>query len=226
MFATTELPKIPTQQFWNASRLALFCRHAKPVEFASGEHIISPGEQSNFLYLIEQGKVNMCYYTDTGTSIIVFRDGPGELLGSKNLFPAPNASQLFYAVAATDVRAWAIRRENFAVLLQEDFDFVIQLLSRISLHIDILERKLVHSMTLSAHHRIVMMLLELSEQSNHRTINTATVFVTQQELGDMLSLSRQTTVVCLKSLQEKGIIKTSRGQIDICNLENLRQEIL
>lgn len=226
MFTTLDLPKIPTQQFWTASRLTSFCRHAKPLEFSPGEHIISPEEQSSFLYLIEQGKVNMCYYTDTGTSIIVFQDGPGELLGSKNLFPAANANQLFYAVAATNVRVWAIRRENFAVLLQEDFDFIIQLMSRISLHMDILERKLVHSMTLSAHHRIVMMLLELSEQSNHRTTNTATVFVTQQELADMLSLSRQTTVVCLKTLQEKGILKTSRGQIDICNLENLRQEIL
>lgn len=223
---TMDLPKIPTQQFWTAPRLELFCRHAKPVEYLSGEHIFSPGEQSNFLYLIERGKVNMCYYSDNGAAIIVFQDGPGELLGSKWLFNTSNAGQLFYAVAATDVRAWAIRRENFAVLLQEDFDFVIQVLSRFSLHMDILERKLLHSMTLSAHHRIVMLLLELSEQSNHRTTNTATVFVTQQELSDMLSLSRQTTVVCLKNLQEKGILKTSRGQIDICNLENLRQEIL
>lgn len=226
MVVTTDLPKIPTQQFWTASRLELFCRHAKPVEFSSGQHIFSPGEYSNFLYLIEDGKVNMCYYSSSGSAIIVFQDGPGELLGSKGLFNHSNAGQLFYSIAATDVRAWAIRRENFVVLLQEDFDFVVQLLSRFSLHMDILERKLLHSMTLSAHHRIVIQLLELSEQSSHRTTNTATVFVTQQELADMLSLSRQTTVVCLKSLQEKGILKTSRGQIDLCNLENLRQEIL
>ena len=114
----------------------------------------------------------------------------------------------------------------FVVLMQEDFDFVVQLMSRMSLHLDILEKKLLHSMTLSAHHRIVMLLLELAEQTSHRTTNTATIFFTQQELSDMLSLSRQTVVVCLKNLQEKGIIKTSRGQIELCNLENLRQEIL
>lgn len=221
-----ELPKIPTQQFWTTPRLELFCRHAKPVEFTAGEHIFSPGELSNFLYLIERGKVSMCYYSDSGASVIVFQDGPGELLGSKGLFNSSNTGQMFYAVAATDVRAWAIRRENFVVLMQEDFDFVVQILSRFSLHMDILEKKLLHSMTLSAHHRIVMLLLELAEQSSHRTTNTATVFFTQQELSDMLSLSRQTVVVCLKNLQEKGIIKTSRGQIDLCNLENLRQEIL
>lgn len=222
----TELPKIPTQQFWTASRLTAFCRHAKPIEFSGGTHIFSPGEYSNYLYLIESGKVNMCHYSENGASIIVFQDGPGEILGSKGLFNGPRAAQQFFAVAATDVKAWAIRRENFVVLLQEDFDFVEQVFSRFSLHMDILERKLLHSMTLSAHHRIVMQLLELSEQTNHRTTNTAVVFITQQELSDMLSLSRQTTVVCLKNLQEKGILKTSRGQIDLCNLENLRQEIL
>ena len=226
LFPVAELPKIPTQQFWTASRLTSFCRHAKPIEFAAGEHIFSPGEYSNYLYLIESGKVNMCHYSENGASIIVFQDGPGELLGSKGIFNSVRATQLFYAVAATDVKAWAIRRENFVVLLQEDFDFIEQVFARFALHMDILERKLLHSMTLSAHHRIVMQLLELSEQTSQRTTNTAVVFVTQQELSDMLSLSRQTTVVCLKTLQEKGILKTSRGQIDICNLENLRQEIL
>ncbi len=217
-------PAFSSDKFWTAPRVEKFCSCAVPVEYKKGEHIITPEKHVNSLYLIETGKVNMCYYASTGATIIVFQDGPGELLGCKDVFG--DGDPTLYAIAATNVRTWMIGREELFSLLRDDFQFVLRTCTRLSFHLDILEQKLTRSLFLSAHQRLVLTLLDLAKRSGRRTADTAQIRVTQQELSDMLSISRQTTSICLKNLQRKNILHTSRGRIDICSLEDLRQEIL
>jgi CRP-like cAMP-binding protein len=182
-----------------------------------------PVNPAKDIFLIESGKVSMCYYTDVGTTVTIIQDGPGEFLGVKGAFR--ETERKFYAIADTDVRVWRIGRENFYALLREDFDFVLRVFSRFSLHLDTIERKMLNFF-LSAKNRMVLTLLELGEQSEHKTDSYAQVSITQQELSNLLSVSRQTTFACLKELQDKGIIKTKRGLIEICDTSALRRELL
>lgn len=49
------------------------------------------------------------------------------------------------------------------------------------------------------------------------------LFVPQDQLGSMLSISRQTTNHILKDLAEKGFIKVAYGEIEIINLADLKR---
>lgn len=220
--ASDPLPAFPGHEFWTEDRVARFCRDAVPQEFRVGAFILSPDDPPQACFLLESGTVSMYYYSSEGNVITHARYGPGELLGVKGLFITP--TRLFHTVADGRVRVWKLPYEKFRNLLREDFDFVEWHFRRVFSRLDNLERKNLNSALLSAHCRIALTLLELSEHTENRKDNTADVAITQQELSNMLSITRQTTGVCLKNLQSKGILATKRGKIEIRDLAALRQE--
>lgn len=218
------LPIFPDHEFWTGPRVERFCRVAVPIEYRSGAFILSPEDPPKALFLIESGKVSMYHYSIKGDIVTFDKAKPGDLLGTKGVFIKPE--RLFYTIADSDVRVWKISHEDFLTLLREDFEFAVWQFSRAFSRLDLLERKMLNSVLLSAHHRIVLALLELSDQSEQKTEHSAVIFITQQEISSMLSVTRQTTGACLKDLQDKGILKTKRGQIEICDLAALRREVL
>ncbi len=223
-FPPKTLPSFSGHEFWTAPRVSKFCRDATPMEYRAGAFILSPDDPPRAIFLIESGMVTMYYYSSEGNVITHARYGPGELLGVKGLFITP--TRLFHSVANCNVRVWKLPYEKFLNILREDFDFVEWHFRRVFTRLDNLERKNLNSVLLSAHCRIALTLLELSENAEVKTENSAVVSITQQELSNMLSITRQTTGICLKELQNKGILITKRGKIEICNLAALRLETL
>ena len=146
-------------------------------------------------------------------------------MGVKGAF-RENAERLFHAIAETDVRIWKLSKEQFFDLLRQDFQLVLQTFERFYYHLELIERNMLNSVLLSAHHRLVLALLELADQAGVPGENTARISITQQELSNLLSVSRQTTAACLKDLQDKGLLKTGRGWIELYDLDALRQEVL
>lgn len=219
------LPEFPDQPFWTPTRVSAFCSEATPISYRKGSVIFFPEDFSKYVFLIESGRVNTCYYSPAGAVITLFQDGPGEVMGVKGAF-RQDAERLFHAVADTDVHIWKLPRESFFVLLRSDFQFVLQTFERFSYHLELIERNMLNSVLLSAHHRLVLALLELADQVERTDTNSVRISITQQELSNRLSVTRQTTSACLKDLQAKGLLKTGRGWIELFDPEALRQEVL
>ena len=217
-------PSFPEHEFWTSSRIEKFCNAATPLEFREGAFILSPDDPPNALFLIETGRVSMYYYSNEGSVITYSHAGPGELLGTKGVFIKPE--RLFYTIADCDVRVWKISHKAFLTLLQEDFEFVCWHFSRAFSRLDNLERKMLNSALLSSHRRLALTLLELSDRAENRTENTAQIAITQQELSNMLSVTRQTIGTCIKDFQDKGILQTKRGKIEIFDLKALKAEMM
>lgn len=219
------LPAFPDQSFWTFARIRAFCADATPISYRKGSVIFFPEDFSKYVFLIEYGRVNTCYYSPAGAVITLFQDGPGEVMGVKGAF-REGAERLFHAVAETDVRIWKLKKERFFDLLRSDFQFVLQTFERFSYHLELIERNMLNSVLLSAHHRLVLALLELADQVERTDGNPVRISVTQQELSNRLSVTRQTTSACLKDLQDKGLLKTGRGWIELFDPDALRQEVL
>lgn len=222
--SSRSFPVFPNHEFWTQDRVEKFCRLATPIDFRSESFILSPEDPPSSVFLIEYGRASLYHYSSDGSTIIHARYGPGDLLGVKGAFFKP--LRLFHTIADLDTRVWELPHKLFHDLLQEDFDFVVWFLTLVLNRLDILERKMLDSALLSTHHRLALTLLDLSAQSPHQTENSVLLSLTQQDLSNMLSVTRQTTGACLKDLQDKGILKTKRGQIEICDLAALKMETL
>lgn len=221
---STNLPVFPNHAFWTAPKIEAFCSKAVPVKFSCGTFILSPEAPPGALFLLETGSASMYHYSESGDVVTFSQAKPGDLIGTKGVFI--QQERLFYTIADSDVCAWKINHESFLALLREDFEFVLWHFSRAFHRLDVLERKVLNSLLLSAYHRLVLTLLELIGRSPQKADQPIRISITQQELCNILSISRQTVGTCLKEMQSKGLLRTMRGQIEICDLNALRQEIL
>jgi CRP-like cAMP-binding protein len=71
----------------DAEQAGALLRHAKKVEFASGQIIFREGDPANRLYLIESGRVAVEWRTPDGAPHVVEEIKGGEVLGWSWLFP-------------------------------------------------------------------------------------------------------------------------------------------
>lgn len=222
MFAS--LPEFPNHAFWTPAKIEAFCSKAVPIEFRSGAFILSPDAHPGVLFLLESGNASMYYYSEGGNVIAFSQAGPGDLIGTKGVFI--QQERLFYTIADSDVRAWKIKHEAFLDLLRADFEFVQWHFTQAFYRIDFLERKMLNSFLLSAYQRLALTLIEKADIASAANDCVMYVPVKQQELSNILSISRQTVGICLKKMQSKGLLRTMRGKIEILDLERLRQEII
>jgi Mn-dependent DtxR family transcriptional regulator len=72
---------------------------------------------------------------------------------------------------------------------------------------------------------LALTLLELCDQAKHTADSAVVISITQQELSNMLSVSRQTVAACLTRMQGRGILKTMRGKIELYDIAALRREV-
>ncbi len=92
--------------------------HAVARRFAPGETIISEGEQSDALYLIAQGDVEIAL-GENGQSQTVARLGPGEYFGEIDVLHRGSAIASVRAALATPVEVIALGRDVVEQLLHE-----------------------------------------------------------------------------------------------------------
>lgn len=79
--------------------------------FNKGDVIISEGDKSDNIYLIEQGIVEIIKYTDNDNEVVVERLGPGQLFGEIGLID--NKPRTTTIVAASDLELKVVSREFF-----------------------------------------------------------------------------------------------------------------
>ena len=73
--------------------------------------------------------------------------------------------------------------------------------------------------------RVARRLLELYEESNDNAENSFMAALSQEDLGRMVSLSREATNKALSKLQSKGLIEKKYKKIYVPDVNKLYEEI-
>ena len=209
--------------FWTKETLRKFCRAAVPRTYKKGETILHPLMQNQSLYLLESGVIDHRYFSSEGDAMTIMQVRPGELIGIKAIFQSDNAHKFFFEIADTDVKLWQISIESFLSLMQSDFEFTTGVLQYFVHYINIIQRRIMRSAILDHYQHLVMTLLDYAE--NFRG-NTAEVRMTQQNLADLLALSRQSVSAYLSAMSKRGLISVQRGRICILDWSALNMELL
>lgn len=184
-----------------------------PVKrFAAGDMILYQGEVPNAAYVVKTGLVKAYNISAQGDEKPISFSGPMEILSSAWVFGKANSSMYFFE-AHTDCALYALPRDELLAITREDKDIMYFLLDRFvalttaaSLQLHALE----HS---KAADKILHMLFYLSEVYGQQQ-SDGTVLIdiplTQQDLANLLGLTRETTGIELVKLKRSGVLTLSR----------------
>ena len=194
------------------------------VNLRKGEILFRQGDEGISLYLILQGriKISLSRQMDVVTLAIL---GQGEFLGEMALLDGlPRSAD---AIALEDSYLYALNRKDFLSFLVNNEKAVHAVLSSLSIRLRKTDTLLAEMCFLNLSLRLVQKLVELVQQlpSDENNPNECTLKVSQQELGNILGVSRESINKELKHLRDKGIVSTSRNCIHIHNLASLRKRI-
>lgn len=194
------------------------------VNLRKGEILFRQGDDGMSLYLIVQGriKISLSRQMDVVTLAIL---GQGEFLGEMALLDGlPRSAD---ATALEDSYLYALNRKDFLSFLVNNEKAVHAVLSSLSIRLRKTDTLLAEMCFLSLSVRLVQKLAEFAQQlpPDENNPNECTLKVSQQELGNILGVSRESINKELKHLRDKGIVSTSRNCIHIDNLASLKKRI-
>jgi CRP/FNR family transcriptional regulator, cyclic AMP receptor protein len=202
--------------------LAAACRSRR---FKRGEILFHEGDPANALLLLLSGQVKILRVNDDGEERILHVLGPGEYLGELSLVDgAPRSAT---AQALEPVEALALHREDFLALIERHPSAALAVMSGLAGMVRRLSDQVQDDAALDAPGRIAKTLLNLALRYGDTTPEGTrlTVRLTQQELAQMVGVTRVSVNKHLGWFQDRGILTVDRQGITIHKLEQLKGRV-
>jgi len=197
-------------------RLARLRQAASILEIEKGGIIYLPGEPSEQVYIVAEGRVKVSRISESGKEFTLSYYDPGELFGEQTLLEG--GPRLTMAVALVDSSLWVIPRETFLDLARSSSTFALRLGTIIGRRRHELENRMESLVFRDVPSRLALQLLELAERYGVEKDGAIEIELklSQLELANMIGATRETTSTALNELKRAGILETSHRKIVIC----------
>lgn len=178
--------------------------------FAKNTIVVTEGDRSDSLYVILSGRVKVFVSDEQGKDLVLNIQGPGEYFGELALDEGPRSASVAtmepckMAVIANDVL-----REFLASHPEAALQLIRGLIGR-TRH---MTESLKNLALLDVYGRVAKLLLELATEVDGRLV--IELRLTQQEIADRVSASREMVSRILKDLSVGGYIANEGGKIII-----------
>jgi CRP/FNR family cyclic AMP-dependent transcriptional regulator len=194
------------------------------VTLKKGETLFRRGDEGNALYLILQGriKISLSGQMDAVTLAILSQ---GEFLGEMALLDGlPRSAD---AIALEDSSLYALNRSDFLSFIIHHEKIVRSVLSSLSLRLRKTDNLLAEMCFLNLSVRLANKLVEMAEQQgpDRSDPELYKLKISQQEMGNILGVSRESINKELKLLRDKGWVSTGRNHIHIHQLASLKKRV-
>ena len=198
----------------NSEDLESLLPHLEPVSLEKGALLYDPGDEIDTVYFPENAVISLMTLMHSGEAIesaTIGREGALGLLAALN--PRQSLSRAIVQVAGKANRIPAAR-------VGEALRVCPRIAELVQLHSDALFGHAIQSVACNALHsveaRFCRWLL-----SCHDRIDSNRISLTQEFLADMLGVQRTTVTVVARTLQAAGLIRYSRGVVDVLDRAGL-----
>ncbi|MFQ6090595.1 MAG: Crp/Fnr family transcriptional regulator [Candidatus Bipolaricaulia bacterium] len=113
--------------------------YSRRAVYHEGEYVYLPGDPSDTLYLIIEGRVKLSYPGRDGRALTLSILGEGELFGEMALAGGERRELAAEVLERTSI--WAIDKGNFLQLLQESAGLSLQIMELVILRLKRLEER-------------------------------------------------------------------------------------
>lgn len=189
-----------------------------------GVFLFRQGDEGTALYIILQGRIEISVSRrmDKVTLAVL---GRGEFLGEMALLDGlPRSAD---ALALDDSLVFILNRKDFLSFLANNKNAANAIICSLSMRLRKTDDQLTEMCFLNLSARLAKKLVELvREQVPDGSDPQACILkISQQELGNILGVSRESINKELKILRDKGCVSTSRNSIIIHDLEPLKKRM-
>ena len=180
-----------------------------------GHVIFKKGDAGNSLYAIRSGSVKIAAPGEDGREAMFNILSEGELFGEVALLDGqPRTAD---AVAIADCELVTLSRGDFLQLLHREPKVAIKIIELLCARLRTAGEHFEDVLFLNAAERLAKTLLRLPYRA--LPCNTRRVTITQQEISQMIGLSRESTNKQLRTWEGRGWLKIVRGGVVLLDLD-------
>lgn len=176
-------------------------------EFADGEFIMRVGDKAEGFWLIVDGQVMCGRYSEEGLLTVMAIIGAGDIFGDAAFFVG--APRVIDAVADGPVSVIWIDSKRLRQLFVEDVDLAFLMLHSVSVQLHAAIDRIQSERRFPADIRLARALLNMLGEGDGKIVNT------QQQLADLLSVSRVTLSTALRKLRKAELVEVRYGSVTV-----------
>jgi len=180
-----------------------------------GDYVFRANEISDTLFVLLDGRVKIKRLTKQGRELIQWFCLPGEIFGLAE--DHLNRNRGLYAQALTSSKLLCIPKGIFQQYLIENPHISLMIVEQLSSRLRSLGDMLLNMSSENAYTRLVCLLQRLIEFCGRDCAQGIYIdmYLSHQELADMIGVCRQTASSMISRLKQQGIIETNRKGIYI-----------
>jgi CRP-like cAMP-binding protein len=194
-------------------------RYAKHATLKRGATIFSKGDPGNSLIAVISGTVKISISSPDGRSAILNLIGPGEIFGEVAVLDGQ--ARTADAIANTSCEIFVIDRRDFLPFVSSQpalaMKFIELLCARLRWTSDQVEEVILQDLP----GRLASALIRLTER-HEKTKGERTIAVTQQEISEMVGMTRESINKQLRSWAVRNWVRLEHGAIVVLEPDSLR----
>ena len=190
-----------------------------------GAYIYLPNEHADKIYMIDEGRVKIGTYSNTGKEITKAILGKAEIFGELSLIGQQKRRD--FAIALEDCKMCVVTVDEIKMMMRERSDFSLFLMKVMGSRMLQMEQRLESLVFKDSRTRIIEFLKGLADKKGQRVGYEMLVrkFMTHQEIANLTATSRQTVTTVLNELRNKNIITFNRRRLLIRDMDQLTESI-
>ncbi|GAC1580089.1 MAG: Crp/Fnr family transcriptional regulator [Candidatus Dormibacteria bacterium] len=196
---------------------------ARKRGYRSGDTLFHEGDASDWVAVLQNGRVKVSFFTESGGEVLLGVRGAGDLLGELSaLDGAPRSATV---TAIDDVEALVLTAGAFRLFLEANPRLALELVRSLIDRLRDSDVKRVEFGTFDSIGRVARRLLELADRFGRPGPGGVLIELplSQQELAGWTGTSRESVAKALQTLRRLGWVDTSRRHTVIRDLEALRR---
>ena len=191
--------------------------------YDKGRPIFHEGDTSNFVVVLERGRVKIVTTTATGSETLLSVRATGSLVGE---FAALDDSpRLATAIAIERVTALVVSADDFREFLARHPRAAVELVHTLVGRLRESDRRRVEFGAYDTTRRLAAVLVDLASHTTTPDANDVEIRLAQHELAAMIGASRESVARGLAALRADGLVRTRRGTIVLTDVEALRSVV-
>ncbi len=195
-----------------------FAEASSTATYSSGQTIFSQGDAPGDVFIIRSGQVRLTFHHPDGAEQVLRLAGPGEIVGAGI---SGRRSLSMTALAKTSTTVCRSRLKDIEELVASDSKFALAWGHLLMDEISRARASVYHLGPHAAGVRLARLLHDIGRKSSRADDGMMVVRVTHSDLALSLSVAQETTTRLLADLQDRNIVKLSRGRIDILDADRL-----
>ncbi len=207
-------------------KLEQFFSQFKRFHYKRNEVIIRPDDIPSGVFYLKKGYVKLYTLSESGQELILIIFKPGNFFPMIWTFEDVIPTQ--YCETMTSVELYRTSKEKFKEFVQENPEVLWDVTGKILIRLLGLLERMEYMVFGNAHQKVASILAICAERFGVKKGREVIVKVplTHRDIASLIGLTRETTSIELKKLQQLKIISKKEGLFSVTNIEKLKSEAM